>query len=107
MTQWYPEIENVVPTAIKIFVGNKIDLRESATKAAKDPKSAPITRETAKSVIENELKCRYVECSALTREGLKEVFESAVRAVIQRKGGNRSERATIKNEGSNCNCQLI
>jgi hypothetical protein len=28
--QWYPEIEAVVPAAIKIFVGNKIDLREQA-----------------------------------------------------------------------------
>ena len=65
--QWYPEIENVVPAATKVFVGNKIDLRESATKAAKDPKSAPITRETAKAVIEGELKCQYFECSALTR----------------------------------------
>lgn len=105
--QWYPEIQAVVPSAVKIFVGNKIDLRESATKTAKDPKSAPITRQTAKSVIENELKCKYVECSALTREGLKEVFEESVRAVIQKKGGNRSQNTTSKNEGSNCNCQLI
>lgn len=42
--KWYPEIESVVPSAIKVFVGNKIDLREQAAKNAKDPKSAPITR---------------------------------------------------------------
>ena len=28
--KWYPEIQAVVPEAVKIFVGNKIDLRESA-----------------------------------------------------------------------------
>lgn len=56
-----------MPAAIKIFVGNKVDLREQATRNAKDPKTAPITKETAKTVIENELKCKYVECSALTR----------------------------------------
>ncbi len=54
-----------------MFVGNKIDLRDSATKNATNPKNAPIAKETAKSVIEGELQCKYVECSALTREGLK------------------------------------
>ena len=52
-TQWYPEIEAVVPGAIKIFVGNKTDLRESEAKSAKDPKSSPIAGETAKALIEN------------------------------------------------------
>lgn len=49
-----------MPTAVKIFVGNKVDLRDQATKNAKDPKSAPITKETAKAVFENELKCKYL-----------------------------------------------
>lgn len=104
--QWYPEIENVVPEAVKIFVGNKIDLREEYTKKATDPKSAPITKETAKVVFENELKRKYMECSALTRENLKEVFEEAVRLVLKKKGGYKPE-ASPKNEGSSCNCQLI
>lgn len=42
-----------MPGAIKIFVGNKTDLRDSAARNAKDPKSAPIARETAKALIEN------------------------------------------------------
>lgn len=51
LIQWFPEIQNVVPGAVKIFVGNKVDLRESFTKNSKDPKTAPIARETAKNVI--------------------------------------------------------
>ena len=97
----------MVPTATKIFVGNKIDLRESASKNSKDPKTAPIARETAKSLIEGELKCSYLECSALTREGLKEVFEESVRTVLRKKSGGRGEKPMKSNEGSNCNCQLI
>ena len=30
--QWYPEIEEIVPSAVKVFVGNKIDLREQYQK---------------------------------------------------------------------------
>ncbi len=42
-----------MPGAVKIFVGNKIDLRETASKSATDPKLAPIARDTAKTLIEN------------------------------------------------------
>lgn len=106
--KWYTEIEQVVPAAVKIFVGNKIDLRESATKAAKDPKSAPITKETARKIFEEELNCKYIECSALTREGLKEVFDESVRAVLKKKGvSSKSGEKKAQNDGSSCNCQLI
>ena len=41
-----------MPNAAKIFVGNKIDLRDEAEKTNKDPKTAPIARETARKIIE-------------------------------------------------------
>lgn len=95
-----------MPTAVKIFVGNKVDLRESAYKSARDPKTAPIAKETARNVFEGELNCKYLECSALTREGLKEIFDEAVRSVLKKKGGVKSEKKS-SSEGSSCNCQLI
>ena len=42
--KWFPELEECVPKAPKIFIGNKIDLREEYQKKCKDPKSAPIAR---------------------------------------------------------------
>jgi len=33
----------------------------------KDAKDAPIMKETARKVIEEEFKCKYMECSALTQ----------------------------------------
>jgi GTPase SAR1 family protein len=51
----------------KIFVGNKIDLRDEYAVMKKDPKDAPIMKETARKVIEDEFKCKYMECSALTQ----------------------------------------
>lgn len=59
-----------MPGAVKIFVGNKIDLREQVKQMSEDVKTMPIYKETAKAVFEQELKCKYLECSALTREGL-------------------------------------
>ena len=47
-----------------------------------------------------------MECSALTREGLREVFEESVRAVLKNSGRPKNEQMG-KGEGSGCNCQLI
>jgi GTPase SAR1 family protein len=69
----------------KIFIGNKVDLRDSARGENRDPKNAPIEKETAKRIIEDEFKCKYFECSALSRVGLKEIFEESMRIVIRRK----------------------
>ena len=81
--KWYPELQECVPKATKIFVGNKIDLRQEQLDKNLDAKEAPISKETAKKIVEEELGCKYLECSALTQEGLKEVFLEAVRGVLK------------------------
>jgi GTPase SAR1 family protein len=50
-----------------IFVGTKIELRDEYAIMKKDPKDAPIMRETARKIIEEEFQCKYMECSALTQ----------------------------------------
>jgi len=76
--QWYPEIVGSVPDAVIIVVGNKIDLRD---KTQKNPKY--IYEKDARERLKNK-NCLYHECSALTREGLNELFETAVREVLKR-----------------------
>jgi GTPase SAR1 family protein len=66
-------------------VGNKIDLRDEYLTIKKDPKDSPIMRETARKIIEEEFQCKYMECSALSQQGLKAVFDEAMRIVVQKK----------------------
>ena len=47
-----------------------------------------------------DLGCSYVECSALTQEGLKEVFQEAVRLVLK-------QREKPKKEENKACCTLI
>jgi GTPase SAR1 family protein len=42
LTQWYPELCEACPNVPKIFIGNKIDLRNEARAKHRDPKNAPI-----------------------------------------------------------------
>jgi len=82
-------------------------LREEFQKKSTDPKNAPISKDTAKKIVEDELNCRYLECSALTQHGLKEIFEESVRTVLKNRGGKKVTESSKGSEGSSCNCNLI
>jgi len=72
------------PNVPKLLVGTKVDLREDSDTLARlqDKRMAPITKEQAENLAK-ELHCvRYMECSALTQAGLKNVFDEAIRTVL-------------------------
>lgn len=66
--QWYDEVHKVVPGALFVFVGNKIDLRSSQV-----GKSGCLSEAEVRQQLTG-IDCLYQECSALTRQGLKEIF---------------------------------
>lgn len=106
MIQWYPQLKTAVGIDIpKIFVGNKLDQRAEYEAIHKDPKTAPVKGEAAKKFVdENFSDAKYMECSALTQEGLKAVFDEAMRLVLSK----RFKPMTKKNDSKGSpGCSLI
>lgn len=88
-----------MPTALFLFVGNKLDLRSG---------EGP-TPEQFRTAVQRDTQCEYYECSALTQEGLTQVFEGAVRRVMEKRTGKKmgGGRAGGKGEGRESSCQMI
>ncbi|KAJ1645417.1 Rho GTPase protein rac1 [Coemansia asiatica] len=83
-SKWFPELSHHAPNVPTILVGTKLDLREdnSVIEKLKDKRMTPITYSQGLAMAK-ELHCvRYLECSALTQKGLKNVFDEAIRAVL-------------------------
>ncbi|KAL8213083.1 UNVERIFIED_CONTAM: hypothetical protein K2H54_060670 [Gekko kuhli] len=82
--KWYPEVRHHCPNTPVILVGTKLDLRtdERTTEQLKKMKLFPVTYLKGFDMAKMIGAVKYVECSALTREGLKMVFDEAVKAVV-------------------------
>jgi len=83
-TYWFPEVQKHCPTVPLILCGNKLDLRddqETLTNLEKQDQT-PVTKEEGIKMAAEINAYSYVECSAKTKEGLREVFEEAVRAAF-------------------------
>lgn len=81
--KWYPELNHHAPVTPIILVGTQIDLREDSATLAKLPKG-PITMEQGKQKARQIKALKYMECSALTRRGVKEIFDEALTSVVIR-----------------------
>jgi len=87
-TKWFPEVDHHCPEAKKILVGTKIDLRNDKKVLAELPPGEKLpTTEQGENVAKEIGAKAYLECSAYTQEGLKRVFEEAIRTVISPSGG--------------------
>ncbi|PAA68334.1 hypothetical protein BOX15_Mlig022592g1 [Macrostomum lignano] len=84
--KWNPEVRHHAPQAPVILVGTKLDLRDSGDSMGKE-----VTRKRAKLVAKEIKAVTYLECSALTRVGLKDVFDEAVRVAIGGSGKAKNE----------------
>jgi len=86
-SKWYPEIQHHAPGVPILLVGTKSDMRNDSNihqqLAAKGLRIVSV--EEAQQKAREIGAVAYLECSALTQEGLKTVFDEAIRASLNKK----------------------
>ena len=100
--KWYPEVSHHCAKVPIVLVGTKLDLREdkeTVDKLRQKHKCGPITYEQGLAKAKEINAFKYLECSALTQKGLKQVFDEAIRAVL-----NPSPRTKPKSKSA---CSLL
>jgi small GTP-binding protein len=83
-TKWVPEIQHHAPNVPIVLVGTKSDLRkdDSTVKQLASRNQKMVTVESAQRMAKEIGAVNFLECSALTQEGLKQVFDDAIRAAM-------------------------
>mmetsp|Transcript_15795 Transcript_15795/g.14294 ORF Transcript_15795/g.14294 Transcript_15795/m.14294 type:complete len:184 (+) Transcript_15795:85-636(+) len=75
-SKWHPEISKHASGVPYILVGTKLDVRLTGN-------GGDIVSKAQGEALKNEIGAvKYLECSALTQEGLKQVFDEALRTVL-------------------------
>lgn len=102
-TKWVPEITHHAPDTPIVLVGTKIDLRDNAETIDKlrERHQAPITYQQGIKLAEEIDAVKYLECSALTQKGLKNVFDEAIRAVLN-PAPKKGKKKDKKNKKKKC-----
>ncbi|GMR38173.1 hypothetical protein PMAYCL1PPCAC_08368 [Pristionchus mayeri] len=82
--KWHPEVSHHCPDAPIILVGTKTDLRDDPEIIVRlrDRRQTPVSEMQGLVMAKEIGAVKYLECSALTQRGLKQVFDEAIRAVL-------------------------
>jgi len=94
-SKWCPELNHHAANVPILLVGTKADLRndEEYIEKLRAKNQEVVTQEQAQKLANEIGAVGYAECSALTQEGLKSVFDTAIKAALnsnkgaERKGG--------------------
>ena len=94
--KWLPEIKHHAAGVPFILVGTKVDLRnnnEWVNRLASEGKSPVATKDGEKLAAELGA-AKYIECSALTQENQKRIFDEAITIALaaQEKGKKPAEK---------------
>lgn len=97
MEKWTPRVKYFCPSVPMILVGNKKDLRNDAATIEKlgQQQLWPVKTEEGRSVSERIGAAAYVECSARTKEGIREVFEVSIKNALKKKKNNNKRKCRI------------
>ncbi len=100
--RWIPEVRHFCPNVPIILVGNKKDMRndEDTKRELAKKKQQPVKSEEGSLVCERINAYAYMECSAKTREGVRDVFATAARAALK-------DPLESKENRDNRNCHIL
>ena len=96
--KWIPEILQHGPKGAPfILVGTQMDLREDSNTINKltKRKEKPIPKEMGERLAKQIHAAAYMECSALTQVGLKDVFDEAMMIALEPPKKAKKKRCTI------------
>jgi len=102
--KWVPEIKAHLPSAQIVLVGTKLDLRtdKDTLERLKEKSLTPITKEEGEALAKLIGADCYLECSSLTQEGVKQVFDTATLKVI-----NARTKLAPKSKKKNASCSVM
>lgn len=86
--KWVPEVRHFCPNVPFVLVGCKRDLRQDAHTISELKKMGqkPVSYEEGQMVAMKIQAHSYIECSAKSKDNVREVFETATRAGLAQKG---------------------
>ncbi|KAK7045951.1 RHO4 protein [Paramarasmius palmivorus] len=86
--KWYPEVAHFCEGTPLILVGTKIDLRgDDQTKRMLGAQGQTTITPTQGAAIAKEIGAKYIECSAKTGQGVRDVFNLALKESMKGKWG--------------------
>ena len=91
------QVKHFCPNVPIILVGNKRDLRndEMTKRELMKMKQEPVRPEEGKTMADKISAYAYIECSAKTKDGVRDVFETATRAALQTRRKKKSGCALL------------
>ncbi|GMM41852.1 hypothetical protein FOG51_03278 [Hanseniaspora uvarum] len=95
--KWFPEVHHHCPGVPCLIVGTQIDLRDDKVILEKLQRQRlrPISRDQGDRLARELRAVKYVECSALTQVGLKNVFDEAIVAAFEPPVVKKSKKCQI------------
>ena len=95
--KWHPEINYHCPGTPVVLVGTKADLRDDpqTQKQLSEKNMKMVSADGAEQLRADINAVTYVECSALTQDGLKNVFDEAIRAALSPKKTTNKSVCTL------------
>ena len=83
--KWYPEVHHHIPNVPILVVGTKSDLLEDMEVISRltEKKLKPVSDAQGVELAKEISAVKFVKCSALTQKGVRDVFDEAIRAVVE------------------------